>query len=642
MTNKALLIISFLGIAILFLVLLIVFYRFGARKIYRSDDKDNMKSLQTWAMGWWTTIGFILLGLPIVNLLGVFGYAIYKDSQNVTVQITFLHVADLLMYGFKVMIWTTFLIVEFLSSLKNDLPAKEVLNGTVTTWFFGFNWAFIFVTLFYSIMSFDNKITSKVMRWLLYIGTFFIGWLILSTFVFDKTRNPLPKATVIEYVGKIIDPTINASTAPAPVTYGNTTTPLGGSNAGLLGIPIYWYIGGVVLLIVIVLLFLRSRKKSGQSAPASAGQPKAAAGGTSGAGQGETTATASTTETAASPEYERTGYAADLDAIRYDIDLFHKYKGTQYYRMDTTAYWERCQRMRAYLENKIGGEGVVNDAHLRADLMNYVTKMQNLLSLNISDREAQPLYGVDVNNGDTFNRWQSIVQGALISSSDGFFLRSSDYASVISSLGYYMVNIGNVMKGEFELWRNSKVPEMKNQVNGQNYLALQKLLATVAAWVESLQRAYKPTGYNIPTPGTPQTPQPPGWFATIHSQYPKQTNYVIMGIVGLLLLLILWFFFLRGGSKSSESANPEQVQTEQVQPAAPQLSEKEFKRQKKILNTNLDLIVDALCAGQEAPTDAKEKAMTAAAKLGATAQQLNDEVRNRRQKKCPPQTEKKE
>jgi hypothetical protein len=172
-----------------------------------------------------------------------------------------------------------------------------------------------------------------------------------------------------------------------------------------------------------------------------------------------------------------------------------------------------------------------------------------------------------------------------------------------------------------------------------NYNQLTQMIAMVTTWIAQLTAAYKPHYGEIQVPGV-NVAQPPGVFATLRAQYPRQTNYVIIGIVGLLALLLIWFFFLRGGSKSSEESGTE-VQTEQVQ-AAPQLSEKEFKRQKKILNTNLDLIVDALCAGQPAPADAKEKAMTAAAKLGATAQQLNDEVKNRRQKKCPPTTEKKE
>ncbi len=630
-------IISFLVICLIFGLMIYRMTDWGRNIVDKFDKSETVVKAQKRAISWLHVVIWLIFGMPLGLLFIGFGTAIWQELINKTpMKIEVVdHVFDALLYGFK---WAYYTFPAMGNFIFDDVwRSKPEVSNTWSSAFVFSIWNSIWIwSILWTWWTFDNK-WGKIKKFIFYLGSVFFTTLVTTTFLFNKTVEPLPKAQIIEFIAKTVwkDAALTGAVT-APVTYGhNGNTAAAPGSSEIAGIPIlYLGIGFLILLVIVILLLLR-RKKSGQSAPASAGQPKAAAGG--GGGDASTTATSSgPTEQQHTPQHESKKYGLpefmlDKDALRRLIVLFRQYDPLCFYMLDVSKIYDMLNRMQAFLLTV-----PVHSDSFHATDNKEIDSLRSLVSSNIAGHKLPTVPGTTL-DPTTYNSWASFMGQVMGAYSDGFHMRAGGYGAAVNNLGQYRKALAAQADVELKMIpaniTNRKDPAWNN------YNQLTQMIAMVTTWIAQLTAAYKPHYGEIQVPGV-NVAQPPGVFATLRAQYPRQTNYVIIGIVGLLALLLIWFFFLRGGSKSSEESGTE-VQTEQVQ-AAPQLSEKEFKRQKKILNTNLDLIVESLCAGQPAPPGAKEAAMAAAAKLGATKEQLNDEVKKRKAEKCPTQTQQKE
>lgn len=625
-------------LVILFLIggLAFVLYKYGRDKVDKLDKSENVVSLQQWGLSWWGVLVLLIFGSQLLDFAYVIGTAIYYENKGMTVKIEYVdHLGDLLIYGVKMLIWGIPSFFVWVADIFVDIPKKTVVNPPSVALFFSWKTALILCTLFWVWLKKDNKWNIFV-RIFAYLGSLIFVTLLLANFWFKETRRALPRANVIEYYGRTIwkDASVNAA-APAPAEYSTqgqgTSETASLASKEFMGLEMfYWYIiGGVILLILVYLFFFR-RKKSAP-APASAGQPKAAASG----GDGDASTTSGPAEH--TPQHESKKYALaefmlDKDALRRLIVLFRQYDTSCFYMLDVSKIYDMLNNMQAFLLTI-----AVHSDSFHATDNKEIDALRSLISSNIAGNKLPAkVPGASLDPG-TYGEWASFMGQVMGAYSDGFHMRAGGYGAAVNNLGQYRKALA--AQADVELKMIPPNITDRKDPTWSNYNQLLQMINMVNTWIAQLTAAYKPHYGEIQVPGI-QVSQPPGAMQQWINANPKPARNIGIALVLILLFVILYFWIGGGcGKKEVEPGVSEQVQTEQ---AVPQLSEKEFKRQKKILNTNLDLIVDALCAGQPAPADAKEKAMTAAAKLGATAQQLNDEVRNRRQKKCPPTTEKKE
>lgn len=621
-------IIAFLIITLIMGYMLYRMTDWGRNLIDRFDKSETVVKAQTKAKSWLKVIVWLIFGLPLGILFIGFGTAIYQELLNKTpVQIKVVdHIFDALIYGVR---WCVYAFPTLGNMCFDEVwRAKSQTQNTWSSAFLFSLWGAVWIwAIAWTVWSFDDK-WGAIKKILFYTGSVFFTTLVLTTFVFDKTVDPLPKAQIVEFMGKTVwkNAALTGASSPAPVTYGPGVSSAQQSSDGVLGVPLlYWGIGFVLLLAI--LLFLISRRKK-SAAPAAAGQPKAGGG-----GGGEATGhSAGTIEQQHAPQHDNKKYALaefmlDKDALRRLIVLFRQYDPLCFYMLDVSKIYSMLNRMQEFLLTV----PVHNDSFHATD-NKEIDSLRSLVSSNIAGHKLPTVPGVTL-DPKTYSDWAAFMGQVMGSAGDGFHMRAGGYGAAMNNLGQYRKMLAIQADAEIKAIpaniTNRKDPAWAN------YNQLIQMINMVNTWIAQLTAAYKPYYGEIQVPGI-QVSQPPGFIATFTAQNPKASRYIGLAIGAMILLLLLWFFLLRGGSKKSETERGEQqVQTEQTE-AAPRMSEKEFNKQKKILNDNLDLIVDALCSGQPAPAEAKQKVMTAAAKLGASAQQLNEEVKKRKAEKCPP------
>lgn len=601
-------------------------------------DSDNakLKGIQGFFMKWGKMFIFLIFGLPMINLLFLFIYVIKRETGNTqVVTLNYWHIIDLIMYNWKLTFWViVWGLVNILRAIQgilqltgedfNIIAVKQYKNDIAQSWFFAWNFAFIFATLLWTWIERDDK-WPFFQKWLAYIGSVIIPAVLLGQYFFTQTMRALPTSDTVAYIwhdvakkNAALNTAQGMNDGPAPVEYGPsgpspTTEQMGGW-------PWYYYLGGLLLLVLI--LFLLSRvfksKKATTASKTETGETANAANGTASTSPGEAAAAASSST---AKQYDQSDYANDFLQIRRDIALFQEYEKMPYFCFEFKPYQDKVNRMRQYLQQQ---QNIRNDVFWQSDAVELVEELQRLITNNTIGKLSIGAVQTEANDV-TFEYWNEVMRGIRTAAGKGFYLLSGDYATVLNALTQYANNQAVIVKAKFDA-TGGKTDKKDPSVRA--YLVEKQTYDTILDWWQTVQELHKKVYPNVKAGQVNGIPEPPGFVAQLAHDYPKPFYGTIAGII---LLILVWFFFLRGGSESPDvQPTPDQQETITTKT---KLNAKEFEKQKQILNENLDLIAQSICEGQEVPRNAKENALSAATKLGVTGKQMNAEI-GKRTNKC--------